>query len=111
MRKKLYLGLPVLLLVFSSLACEKFITSSSQPSLSGKIIYQSDQDGNFELYLIDLHDRDPVRLTNNSANDVDPAYISFTNQIGFVSDRQNVRNLYVMDISGEDTSAVTDYET
>lgn len=110
MKKKIYLGLPVLLLVFSSLACEKFIPSSSQPSLSGNIVYQSDQDGNFELYLMDLHNREPVRLTNNSANDVDPAFISFTNQIGFVSDRQDVRNLYIMDISGENTSAVTDYE-
>lgn len=107
MTRKIYFGLPILFLVVSSLACSQFSPRLSRPSLSGRIVYQSNQDGNLELYMLDLYNRTPVQLTNNTANDVFPAFISATNQIGFVSDRQNGWNLYVMDISGENVTAVT----
>jgi TolB protein len=90
----------------SSLACIQTLPPILGPSLSGRIIYQSNQDGNSELYLIDVNRQIPIRLTNNTANDVSPTYISTTEQVGFVSDRKNNWNLYMMDVSGENVLPV-----
>lgn len=69
---------------------------------SGQIVYQSDQDGNFELYKFDLASNTSTRLTNNSATDISPAYIAAKKRIGFVSDRSgNGLNLYEMDLQGK----------
>lgn len=109
---KLYFRLLTLFFaaVISSLACVQTLPNLSGPSLSGKIIYQSNQDGNFELYSIDVNRKVPIRLTNNTANDVSPTYISATEQIGFVSDRQSNWNLYTMDVSGKNVVAVLEDE-
>jgi Tol biopolymer transport system component len=101
MNQKIYFGLLILALFFPILACSQFLPDLSRSSPSGKIVYQTDQDGNFELYLIDLRSGESIRLTNNSASDVSPAFISTTNQIGFVSDSQNGWNLYTTDILGK----------
>lgn len=109
MRRKMYHGLfaSFLVVVISSLACVKSLPQLSGQSPSGRIVYQSNQDGNFEIYLVDVSKKTPVRLTNNTANDVYPTYIPATEQIGFVSDRQNGWNLYVMDVYGENVIKVT----
>jgi Tol biopolymer transport system component len=101
MIKKNYLAIPIVFLVFSSFACSQSLPGASRPSPSGKIVYQSDQYGNFELLSINLRTGAVLRLTNNSANDVSPAYISATNQIGYASDQNNGLNLYVMDTFGK----------
>ncbi|MGC1377310.1 MAG: DUF5050 domain-containing protein [Anaerolineales bacterium] len=106
MTKKTHLAFPVLLLVLVSLACSRFQPGASEPPLSGKIVYQSDQNGNFDLYSIDVHGGVPARLTDTSANDVSPTYIAATHQIGFSSDRENNWNIYRMDMSGKNIQKV-----
>ena len=108
--KKIYPGLLILVPILSSLACSRFFQGFSAPSMTGKIIYQSNENGNFDLYSMDLHERTPVQLTNNSANDISPAVILSTNQIGFVSDRSSGWNLYVMDTTGTNVVEITNYE-
>ncbi len=107
MKKKIQLGLPVLFLVVSILACTQFLPELSSSSPSGEIVYQTDQDGNFELYSVDIRSGKSIRLTNNSSNDISPAFISITNQIGFVSDSKNGWNLYTIDRSGKNVTAIT----
>jgi TolB protein len=109
MIKKNFLAIPVLLLILSSLACSQLFPKTS-PSPSGKIVYQSDQSGSFDLYSIDIRGGTILQLTNNSASDVSPAYISATNQIGFVSDQNNGWNLYVMDTSGKNVNKIINTE-
>jgi len=105
--RKIYPSLLNLLLLLPILACSQFLRIFSGPPITGKIVYQSNQDGNFDLYSIDLQGGIPIRLTDNSANDVSPTFISSTNKIGFVSDRSSSWNLYVMDISGTNVVAIT----
>ena len=98
----------MLCVIFFSLACNFILLSNPQKSLSGKIVYQSNQDGNFELYSLDARGGTPVRLTNNSANDISPTFIAAKNQIGFISDRKNGWQLYVMDLFGQNIETIID---
>jgi TolB protein len=108
MIRKIYFGIALLSLVFASLACALSEKESLPPQPSGQIIYQSDQYGNTELISINVRSSKTLRLTSNSANDISPAYISTTKQIGFISDRQDGWNLYAMDINGKNPVAITD---
>ncbi len=106
MAKGYYSKILALLLFSSSLACSQLLPKSSQPTPSGKIVYQSNQYGNFEIISIEINNNDTLRLTNNSANDFSPTYISATNQIGFVSDKNNGWGLFTMDMSGENINEI-----
>ena len=101
MRKNALLAITVLMAAaFACVFLPFGLGGSGVPS--GQIVYQSDQDGNFELYKIDLASNTTTRLTNNSAEDVSPAYIAAKKRIGFVSDRSgDGLNIYQMDLRGE----------
>lgn len=96
----------ILILFFSALACQNFPPNYNLNTPSGKIVFQSNQDGNYELYMFDISRGRLIRLTNNSSNDFSPTYIESSNQIGFVSDRQNGWRLYKMDVFGQNQEEV-----
>lgn len=102
MRKKILISIGILAIV--TLACSSVslpfgLGKGAGPT--GQIVYQSDQDGNSELYRLDLASNAITRLTNNSAEDISPAYIAAKKRIGFVSDRSgNGLNIYEMDLQG-----------
>lgn len=105
MHKKIFLAITALVVVTLACAAIPFDNpfgpgKSGEPA--GRIIYQSDQDGSFELYSFDLAANSSTRLTNNSAEDVSPAYIAAKKLIGFVSDRSgDGLNIYEMDLQGK----------
>jgi Tol biopolymer transport system component len=80
------------------------LNASERPG--GRIIYQSDQSGNMEIYLLDLANNESARLTNNTVADYSAAYISVLNKIGFVSDRETGTNVYTMNLDGSGQQAV-----
>ena len=95
-----------LLLIISSLACSQLLPKPSQLYPIGKIVYQSNQFGNIEIMSIELSSNRISRLTNNSANDFSPTYILATNQIGFISDKNNGWGLYTIDMFGENIKEI-----
>ena len=107
MKKRIHIGLAILVILSASLACSQFTSGFSQLIYTGKIVYQSDLGGNWSLYSMDVHGGIPARLTNNSSNNVSPTFISATNQIGFVSDIKNGWNLYTIDIFGGNLQTIT----
>jgi TolB protein len=106
MAKGTYPKIALLFLIIASLACSHLLPKSAALFPSGKIIYQSDEFGNFEILSIEVNSQRIVRLTNNSANDVSPAYIPALNQIGFISDRNSRAGLYTMDPYGQNLKEV-----
>ena len=72
----------------------------------GRIVYQSDQSGSMEIYMLDLASMQIVRLTDNSFNDYSPAYIPAVERLGFVSDREAGTNLFTITLDGSDETAV-----
>ena len=80
--------------------------SSLSPTLlnkpSGSIIFASDVSGNFEVYHRYFDGADPIRLTNNTSEDISPYYIPSSHDLGFVSDRSGKYQIYTMDLVGSD---------
>ena len=79
--------------------------------VENQIIYESNADGNLELYLLNLDglnlaeitaaDVEPKRITYNETDDGSPAFFPDGKRIVFVSSRNDVNQLYTMDIDGQ----------
>jgi len=106
MQKRSYPIISALILIVLSLACSQSLPKTSQLYPSGRIIYQSDEFGNYEILMIENSSKRMFRLTNNSANDFSPTYIPTLNLVGFISDKNNGWGLYTMDISGNNLKEV-----
>ena len=82
-----------------------------------QVIYESNADGNLELYLLDFTGIDlskvtpeqltPKRLTANETDDGSPTFFPDGKRIAFVSSRGRVHQLYTMDIEGKNEKRLT----
>lgn len=74
------------------------------PVLPCTIAFQSDRDGNWEIYSMAPDGSELVNLTNNEADDTEPAFSPDGSQIAFVSNRaegdEGGQFIYVMDADG-----------
>ncbi len=76
-----------------------------------QVVYESNTDGNLELYLLDLagvnlaqltpEDIEPKRITFNETDDGSPTFFPDGKGIMFVSSRNEVNQLYTIDIDGQ----------
>jgi TolB protein len=108
MKHKLFLC--ILFLALASLACSQLPSIFKLGKPSGKILYVSDQNGNKQLYLIDVGGGNPVQITNGTANLTSPTYIAATGQIGYISDENSRTTLYTSDTQGENTRKIIDID-
>jgi Tol biopolymer transport system component len=82
---------------------------------NGKIAFTSTRDGNNEIYVMHADGSGPTRLTNNPANDSEPAWSPSGTKIAFKSDRDGNAEIYVMNADGSGQANLTnnpssDYE-
>lgn len=77
----------------------------------GKIIFQSDRDGNWEIYTVNPDGSGLARLTNNTAVDADPRFSPDGTTILFASNRDSPGNqdIYIMDADGKNAKRLTTY--
>ena len=84
-----------------------------------RIAFQSDRDGNWEIYLMDVDGAQAVRLTNHEAQDEMPVFGSDNNVIAFTSTRDDsihkvrldkTRNIYLMDIAAGNAVQIEEHE-
>ncbi len=76
-----------------------------------QVVYESNADGNLELYLLNLdgvdlakftpEDITPKRITFNETDDGSPTFFPDGKRIMFVSSRNDVNQLYTVDIDGQ----------
>ncbi len=75
------------------------------------IVFESERDGNLEIYRMDADGSNQVNLTNNPAEDYDPVWSPDGSQIAFVSNRENDEGggqfVYVMDADGSNIRQLT----
>jgi Tol biopolymer transport system component len=76
-----------------------------------KIVYESNREGNFELYLMNADGSHPVNLTNTpDVDEVFPRPSPDGRKICFLADEgkgaDRVRNLYVMNLDGSDRTKI-----
>jgi Tol biopolymer transport system component len=65
--------------------------------LAHRIAFSSQRDGNYEIYVMDPDGQNPLRLTNNAAEDAQAAWSPDGLLIAFVSARDGNSEIYVMD--------------
>ena len=75
-------------------------------SLPCTIAFQSDRDGNWEIYSMDPDGNNQINLSNDPAEDFEPAFSPDGSQIAFVSNRETDEGggqyIYVMNADGSD---------
>ena len=69
-------------------------------SNTGRIVFSSLRDGNYEIYAMDAEGGNQENLTNHPAYDSQPDWSTDGRKIAFVSSRDGVRQIYVMDADG-----------
>ena len=83
-----------------------------------RIAFQSDRDGNWEIYLMDVDGTQQVRLTNNQAHDEMPVFGVRSNIIAFSSTRDDTsnrsrinkaRNIFLMDLLTGNVARVVEH--
>jgi Tol biopolymer transport system component len=74
----------------------------------GRIAFQSDRDGSFEIYVSNADGTFISRLTNNPAVDVFPAWSPDGSRIAFTSDRGGSPDIYLINPDGTDLVRLTD---
>jgi len=77
------------------------------PVGNGKIAFQSERDGNAEIYVMNPDGSGQTNLTNNSANDFDPAWSPDGSKIAFTTNRDVPPEIYVMNADGSGQTRLT----
>jgi Tol biopolymer transport system component len=67
-----------------------------------QVVFMSARDGNWEIYVVDLTNPRPRRLTTNPANDGLPAWSPNGQRIAFLSDRDGIWAIHLMNPDGSE---------
>ena len=86
--------------------CSNPLYGWSKAPDTAKIVFTSARDGNREIYLMNPDGSQQIRLTDNPADDLYPAWSPTGEQILFTSNRNGERDLYLMDANGENVKRV-----
>ena len=115
---RMILSSAIALLAFGcSMACsylENIATenSNSPSSISfnlndDMILFESDRDGNTEIYVMHVDGSNQARLTYNDTQDISPSWSPDGSSIAFSSDRDGNAEIYLMDADGSNQRRLT----
>jgi Tol biopolymer transport system component len=82
------------------------LLSCSSSEKRGKIVFQSNRDGNFEIYSMLDDGSDARRLTHSPSYDITPSWSPDGSRILFASDRNGNWEIFTMNASGEDVQRI-----
>lgn len=96
------------LLAFALLviSCAPRVQAANGP-LNGKIVFESERDGNKEIYTMSTNGFGQVNISNNPALDVNPSWSPDGTKIAFNSDRDGNPEIYVMNADGSNVTRLT----
>ncbi|PID57428.1 hypothetical protein CSB45_07875 [candidate division KSB3 bacterium] len=78
-------------------------------ALPGKIVFQSDRDGDWEIYAMNVDGSHLIQLTDNPAQDRYPVWSPDGQRIVFESNRGGSFDIYVMQADGSGQQRLTDH--
>ena len=85
-----------------------FTVAVSGPSVQpDKIVFESNRDGNLEIYSMNADGTSPMRLTSHSSLDFNPAWSPDRSKIAFTSGRTGNGDIYVMNADGTNLTRLT----
>jgi len=65
------------------------------PALQGIMLFESNRDGNSEIYAVNLANQSSLRLTNNPAEDMQPALAPDSLRVAYVSNQNGNNEIYL----------------
>jgi Tol biopolymer transport system component len=74
---------------------------------AGKIAFNSDQNGNHEIYVMNADGSGQINITNNSAIDEQASWFPGARRIAFTSTRDGNYQIYVMNVDGSNPIRLT----
>jgi len=77
------------------------------PGVNGKIAFESDRDGNYDIYVMNADGSDQVSLTDSSGYNLNPAWSPDGRKIAFESFRDGNPEIYVMNADGSNQTRLT----
>lgn len=77
------------------------------PALSDEIVFQSNRDGDFEIYIMEVDGGNIRQLTDNNVDDNFPRVSADGRRIAFVSERDGNEEIYVMNRDGSAQTRLT----
>jgi WD40-like Beta Propeller Repeat len=77
------------------------------PGANGKLVFETNRDGNEEIYTMNSDGTNRVDLTRNPADDTDPRWSADGKRIVFASNRTGNYQLYTMNADGSGVTRVT----
>ncbi len=81
-------------------------TASAQGS-AGQIVFESNRDGNLEIYIMNPDGSGQTRLTNNPGSDFAPTLSPDGSKIAFWSNRDGNNEVYIMNVDGTGQTNLT----
>jgi len=72
-----------------------------------RIAFQTDRDGNLEIYVMNADGSNPINLTNSPADDEDPSWSPDGKSIAFDSDRDGNLEVYMLDVASRHVTRLT----
>jgi Tol biopolymer transport system component len=73
-----------------------------------RIVYASNRDGNYELYVVDADGQNSQRLTMTTANEGEPSWTPDGTEIVYQSDASGGLQVWIMDADGSNQRALTE---
>lgn len=84
--------------------------TSTNPTNPNVILLSAIDDGNSDIYELDILANSAKKLTKNAAIDTTPSYSPDVRQIVFTSDREGGQQIYVMDADGSSVRRISKNE-
>ncbi len=78
---------------------------------TGRIVFESNRDGNSEIYVMNGDGTQQTNLTNNPASDTDPVWSPDGTRIAFTSNRDGNMEIYTMNADGSGLTRLTNNDT
>ena len=85
---------------------DNFLETYALSPDGSKIAFQSNRDGNFDIYVMNLKDSNLLCLTNNPASEKHPKWSPDSKKIAFQSDRDGGYGIYVVDSDGKNSNKI-----
>ena len=92
------LTLSAIVLVIVSAVLIKPVSSGTFPGTNGKIVFSSNRDGNYEIYVINTDGSGLRRVTNHPERDDYPSWHPDGKKLVVVSERDGSHDLYLIDV-------------
>src|SRR5436190_9249828 len=77
------------------------------PGANGKIVFETNRDGNADVYTMNPDGTNRINLTHNPGEDVEPRWSTDATRIAFASNRTGSFEIYTMNASGGDVKRLT----